>query len=132
MSANRAALVDAINKEHGKQTSASSNRTVNLRLAQPNNRGGNRIKRLVDLASSLMSEAQTLARDKTFADESARLRSLDIARGLDFYGEVQRFETTLIKLALEQAEGNQAQAARLLGLRATTLNSKIKLYEIKY
>jgi len=131
MSANRAALVDAINKEHGKQTS-SSNRTVNLRLAQPNNRGGNRIKRLVDLASSLMSEAQTLARDKTFADESARLRSLDIARGLDFYGEVQRFETTLIKLALEQAEGNQAQAARLLGLRATTLNSKIKLYEIKY
>ena len=41
---------------------------------------------------------------------------------------MKRFETALIKLALDQTEGNQARAAQLLGLRATTLNSKIKLY----
>ena len=79
-----------------------------------------------------MREAQVLARDKAFADESAKLQSVDLAKGIDFYNEVQRFETALIKLALEQAEGNQARAARLLGLRATTLNSKIKLYTIEY
>jgi DNA-binding protein Fis len=77
-------------------------------------------------------EAQTLARDKAFTDEAVRLQSLDVARGIDFYGEVERFETALIKLALKQADGNQAKAARLLGLRATTLNSKIKLYNIEY
>jgi len=87
---------------------------------------------MVNLASSLMREAQVLARDKAFVDESANLKSLDLAKGIDFYNEVRRFETALIKLALEQSEGNQARAARLLGLRATTLNSKIKLFGIQY
>jgi len=79
-----------------------------------------------------MKEAQVLARDKAFVDESANLKSMDLTSGIDFYSEVQRFETALIKLALEQTDGNQAKAARLLGLRATTLNSKIKLFGIEY
>jgi len=45
------------------------------------------------------------------------LQSVDLGKGINFYNEVQRFETALIKLALEQAEGNQARAAKLLGLR---------------
>ena len=128
MSANRAALVDAKNK----QLSATANKTVDLRLARADQSGTGRVRRLVDLASALMREAQVLARDKTFADESAKLQSIDVSKGIDFYGEVERFEMALIKLALEQTTGNQARAAQLLGLRATTLNSKIKLYSIKY
>ena len=131
MAANRAELVETINGRN-KHSSLSPTKMVNLRLAPADESGPSRIRRLVDLASSLMREAQVLARDKAFTEESAKLQSVDLAKGIDFYNEVQRFETALIKLALEQAEGNQAQAARLLGLRATTLNSKIKIYSIEY
>jgi transcriptional regulator with GAF, ATPase, and Fis domain len=131
MAVNRAVLIETINRRRNKETSVSARKAVNLRLA-PAEEGGSRVRRLVDLASSLMREAQVLARDKAFTDESASLQTLDLAKGISFYDEVQRFETALIKLALEQAEGNQARAARLLGLRATTLNSKIKVYNIEY
>ena len=55
---------------------------------------------------------------------------LDIARGVNFYDEVKKFEIDLIRRALEQTGGHQSRAARLLGLNATTLNSKIKTHNI--
>lgn len=55
---------------------------------------------------------------------------IDISRGVNFYEEVKRFEIDLIRRALEQTGGHQSRAARLLGLNATTLNSKIKTYNI--
>lgn len=55
---------------------------------------------------------------------------IDIARGVNFYEEVKRFEIDLIRRALDQTGGHQSRAARLLGLNATTLNSKIKTYNI--
>jgi transcriptional regulator with PAS, ATPase and Fis domain len=55
---------------------------------------------------------------------------IDIGRGLNFYDEVKRFEIDLIRRALDQTGGHQSRAARLLGLNATTLNSKIKSYNI--
>jgi len=54
----------------------------------------------------------------------------DIGRGVNFYDEVRRFEIDLIRRALEQTSGHQSRAARLLGMNATTLNSKIKTYNI--
>jgi DNA-binding NtrC family response regulator len=56
---------------------------------------------------------------------------IDIARGVSFYDEVKAFEMDLIRRALEQTGGHQSRAARLLGLNATTLNSKIKTYNIQ-
>ena len=55
---------------------------------------------------------------------------IDLSRGTNFYEEVKRFETDLIRRALNQTAGHQSRAARLLGLNATTLNSKIKTYNI--
>jgi DNA-binding NtrC family response regulator len=55
---------------------------------------------------------------------------LEIGRGVNFYDEVRRFEIDLIRRALEQTSGHQSRAARLLGMNATTLNSKIKTYNI--
>jgi len=92
----------------------------------------NRVQHLADLAHTLLREAETLASDKTFTDESNKLRSLNIAEGVDFYDEVMRFEVNLIKLALERSGRNQAAAARLLHIKPTTLNFKIKLYGIEY
>jgi DNA-binding NtrC family response regulator len=57
--------------------------------------------------------------------------SVDLARGVNFYDEVRRFEIDLIRRALEQTSGHQSRAARLLGMNATTLNSKIKTYNIQ-
>jgi len=55
---------------------------------------------------------------------------IDLSRGVNFYDEVRKFETDLIRRALDQTGGHQSRAARLLGLNATTLNSKIKTYNI--
>jgi DNA-binding NtrC family response regulator len=54
----------------------------------------------------------------------------NIPPGTNFYEEVERFEVALIQKALQQTGGNQAQAARLLGLNQTTLHGKIKHYGI--
>jgi DNA-binding NtrC family response regulator len=57
--------------------------------------------------------------------------AIDLERGVNFYDEVRRFEIDLIRRALEQTGGHQSRAARLLGMNATTLNSKIKAYNIQ-
>jgi transcriptional regulator with GAF, ATPase, and Fis domain len=49
---------------------------------------------------------------------------------LSFYDEVRRFEINLICRALIRTGGQQKRAARMLGVKATTLNSKIKRYRI--
>jgi DNA-binding protein Fis len=91
-----------------------------------------RVQRLLNLADSMLRETETLARDKAFTDESNRVRTLNLTEGIDFYDEVQRFETGLIRLALDHTRGHQARAAKLLRIKPTTLNSKIKLYGIEY
>jgi len=55
---------------------------------------------------------------------------IDISNGVDFYDEVKKFEVDLIRRALARTGGHQSRAARLLGLNATTLNSKIKNHHI--
>lgn len=49
---------------------------------------------------------------------------------IDLQAEVRRFETELIRSALIHTGGRQRQAARLLGTKVTTLNTKIKRYKI--
>src|SRR5215203_3342603 len=127
MNVDQAALMESDNLRHS-SVSQLAERTVRLKLAERPDR--DRIQRVVDLADALLSEAETLARDKSFTEEATRLKPLDILSGISFYDEVQRFETHLIKMALAETGGNQAKAARLLGIKATTLNSKIKLFKI--
>ena len=127
MNVDQAALMETDNERHP-SVAQLSERAVRLKLAERPDR--DRIQRVVDLADALLSEAETLARDKAFTEEASRLKPLDIVGGINFYDEVQRFETHLIKMALSETGGNQAKAARLLGIKATTLNSKIKLFQI--
>lgn len=63
-------------------------------------------------------------------DSNGTSAQIDISQGLTFYDEVKKFEIDLIQRALEQTGGHQSRAARLLGLNATTLNSKIKSYNL--
>ena len=130
MDASRAALIESGNGRRPKRPSSTANRTISLMLSDRPARG--RVQHLVDLACTIMEEARSLARDSAFTEVSTRLTTLDVEAGIDYYDQVRQFETGLIKLALEHTKGNQARAAKLLRIRATTLNSKIKLYGIDY
>lgn len=68
----------------------------------------------------------------TLLDAVDSLRNVQATRsqGLRLQDEVRRFETDVIRTALERTGGNQARAARLLGIKHTTLNAKIKRYRI--
>lgn len=129
MNVDQVALVESDNLRSANVPGSMQEKTMHLKLAERPDR--DRIQRVVDLADALLSEAESLARDKAFTEEATKLRPLDILSGIDFYDEVQRFETHLIKMALNETGGNQARAAKLLGIKATTLNSKIKLFCIE-
>jgi len=89
-----------------------------------------RLNKIRDLASALMDEAKSLDHENGLAETSATVENLNLKSRLDFFEEVRRYEVRLISRALEVTGGNQARAARLLGLGTTTLNYKIKAYEI--
>lgn len=80
----------------------------------------NNISTLRELVLRLLCEVQAINEVSTLA----------IDNGFDFYDEVSRFEIDLIKRALLQTGGHQVRAAKLLNLKVTTLNSKIKHYQI--
>jgi transcriptional regulator with GAF, ATPase, and Fis domain len=93
------------------------------RAGQPDENGeasSSRIATLKELVLRLLCEVQCI-------DE---ITVLTMEGGVDFYDEVSRFEVDLIKRALLQTGGHQVQAAKLLNLKVTTLNSKIKHYNI--
>jgi len=90
------------------------------RLALNENALPEQIEMLQKAALTLLKEVQTIS----------TLEAADIVRGIKFYDEVERFERELIVRALELTSGHQVRAARLLGLKVTTLNSKVKRYRI--
>ena len=50
---------------------------------------------------------------------------------LGLHEEVARYESELIREALQRTRGNQRRAAKLLGVKVTTLNCKIKRLGIR-
>jgi DNA-binding NtrC family response regulator len=80
----------------------------------------NRLEALKVLSHSLLSEIEALNHDK---NRSARVK-------INLADEVQNYEASLIRCALMRTGGNQRRAARLLSIKVTTLNAKIKRYGI--
>ena len=82
----------------------------------------NRLNALRDIALTLLSEVESL-RSVPPAQRTDNLKLQD---------EVQRFESDLIRSALQKTNGSQVRAARLLSVKQTTLNAKIKRYKISF
>jgi DNA-binding NtrC family response regulator len=78
---------------------------------------------LVILAKALVTEIESLKAELSEDD-----KEIDNDEGIDFYDEVERYEIELIRSALNHCGGNQAQAAKLLNLKSTTLHAKMKHY----
>ena len=70
----------------------------------------------------LREAALTLLREV----ESLTNRQPQNGQKLRLHEEVQRYESELIRQALQRTGGNQRRAAKLLGVKVTTLNCKIK------
>lgn len=81
---------------------------------------GNRLEALKVLTLSLLREVESLRKEKNYTATSK----------IDFDEEVLLFEKDLIRSALLRTGGNQRRAARLLNIKATTLNAKMKRYGI--
>ena len=71
---------------------------------------------------NLREAALTLLREV----ESLASRQPQNGHKLALQEEVQRYESELIRQALQRTGGNQRRAAKLLGVKVTTLNCKIK------
>lgn len=76
---------------------------------------------------SLREAALTLLREVESLTVSAPRTD---GRKLGLQEEVQRYEIELIRNALLRTRGNQRRAAKLLGVKVTTLNCKIKRFNI--
>jgi DNA-binding NtrC family response regulator len=83
-------------------------------------------KVLKNVALALISEGATQAREPASGAERP-----DAPAQMSFYDEVRRFEIGLITRALRRTQGKQKAAAQLLGLKATTLNAKMKQYQMR-
>jgi DNA-binding NtrC family response regulator len=118
MSTAKAVIVESISKRRL--------RALPSRKANP----AARLEKIKELAGYLLDEAESLDHENALAEASATVQGLEMESGVDFFEEVKRFETRLIGRALELTGGNQARAARMLGLGTTTLNYKIKTYEM--
>jgi transcriptional regulator with PAS, ATPase and Fis domain len=80
----------------------------------------NNLQSLREAAHMLLREVESLT--------SSRPPDLDHKLGLQ--QEVQRYEIELIREALLRTRGNQRRAAKLLGVKVTTLNCKINRFGI--
>jgi len=82
-----------------------------------------RIEMLEELTLTLLKEIALLK-------DVQKLQAQVDEPGLSLPDEVRRFEIEIIRRTLLRTGGHQARAAHLLGVNATTLNSKLKRYHI--
>lgn len=80
----------------------------------------NKIEALKTLMQALLNEIEALN----------EVSSLDIGDEVNLSDEVHRYEADLIRCALIRTGGRQRRAARLLNMKAATLNAKIKRYHL--
>ena len=109
MQKNRSVSLDLLTTEKNPQSSQSA-AVIN-----------NRLEALKVLSNSLLYELDALKMQETAV----------INGRIDLAAEVSRFEKDLIRTALSRTGGKQRPAARLLGVKVTTLHAKIKRYGIQ-
>ena len=106
----------------------TSESILGLELNRPESAEPARSDKNVDARLNTLRETVLQLLDEV--ESLAISRPVDIKRGARFSDEVRQFEVSLIRTALGRTSGSQTRAAKLLGLKPTTLNAKIKRYGI--
>jgi transcriptional regulator with GAF, ATPase, and Fis domain len=110
----------SINKIHSADSFPKVEEDLSARLDDINSRATSLLYEVKEFRGMISDVMNT-------NDDPAQL----IPDGSSFYSEVERFETCLIEQALKLSNGNRSRAARRLSLKLSTLNSKIKRYNLK-
>ena len=79
-----------------------------------------RIGILHELANKLLSEVENITSPGR----------LEFGNGFKLNEQIEKFETDMIRHALYLTNGKQSDAARMLGIKITTLNAKIKRFKL--
>lgn len=81
---------------------------------------------------ALKSLSLLLVREINSLDETRETleKEIENEKPICLLKELERFEAHMIRCALIRSMGKQTTAAKLLGLKITTLNTKIKRYKI--
>lgn len=103
---------------------------LRLEQTEPSDGVSNRSSMLKNLVSALALAVDAL--DGHSETDRIGLGPIVFDHAIDFYDEVRDFEIALIVRALKVAGGSQVRAAELLALNTTTLNAKIKHYNIPW
>ena len=88
------------------------------------------IELIREAALTLIEQLDLLRPDESMTRSTAQSGEQGENSRQCLHDEVRRFEIELISNALFRTHGHQQKAARLLGIKGTTLNSKIKRYNI--
>lgn len=111
-------IITSNNKEKSKESE---------QLVQSSTSINNQLEALRVLSKSLLREVESLKDNTKTKGETME----DVTDGkIDLDREVQKYEAELIRCALVRTGGRQRRAARLLNVKISTLNSKIKRYGI--
>ena len=102
------------------------NQTQRMRIDEP------RLDNHPDVYTQIASLYELFGALTDVLENLSHLRRPPVAAGVDFYQEVRRFERALIEESLKATRGRQVESARLLNLKPTTLNNKIKVYKINW
>jgi transcriptional regulator with GAF, ATPase, and Fis domain len=89
------------------------------------NQAANRLEALKTLTKLLLHEIESLAEISPSKGDQPKEKAINLN------DSVQRYEVTLICNALLEAHGNQRKAAKMLGMKGSTLHAKIRRYEIE-
>jgi DNA-binding protein Fis len=84
-----------------------------------------RIKALKSLAQLLLREVEQIEQTNLINGKCL------LSEQVSLVDDVQNYEAQLIRSALLQSKGHQRRAAKILGIKNTTLNAKIKRYGIE-
>jgi DNA-binding NtrC family response regulator len=100
-------------------------------LHSPFSRGNALREGTDDLGGKTATVRKLLTALEQEVDALAGLPVVNTRSQINFNDEVRRFEINLIEQALRETGGNQRRASRLLGIKASTLHAKIRLYGIE-
>jgi transcriptional regulator with PAS, ATPase and Fis domain len=100
-----------------------------LRIVQPVRRKSEQDE-IADLLLSIENLKQRVQAMALMIEAGEVFKGAELETGGDLYKSVRRLEIAMIKRALELSDGSQTKAAKLLKIKITTLNSKIKRYKI--
>jgi DNA-binding NtrC family response regulator len=123
-------FLDTMHQERGTRVDSIADEAMALLCRHDWPGNVRELENLIERLSVLRVEGEIRAEDLPANVRGGRASSPSAPSipetGLDFREVVDRFESDLIRQALEQTQGNKNRAAQLLGLNRTTLIEKIK------